>query len=109
MDKAVRNSFSEKVNKWWTKPFMENELKRRTRDKRDKISVEETRTSISDWKRHLRAIFEQIGGHIDHFMSTTLAVIWFRRPALLVLTNNVQDVTIFTIFKLLGLEFLVKL
>ena len=52
-------------------------------------------------KRRLRAVFEQKGPHFDHFMFTMVGVMWLFRLALLVLTKNIQNLIIFTIFELL--------
>ena len=46
--------------------FNECELKTRLKKCWDKISLREIRSTISSWKKRLRAVFEADGGHIDH-------------------------------------------
>jgi len=66
MDFTVWDSLSEKVYADRTKVFTENELKDRIREKWNEIPQAEIRKCISSWKKRLRAVCNQDGGHIDH-------------------------------------------
>ena len=47
----------------------ENELKEKIRGKCEEITLEEVRKSIWSFKKRLRAVCEQNGGHIDHLLN----------------------------------------
>ena len=65
-----------------------------------KYAWKESEIEFLRGKRCSLAVFEQNGGHMDHFMFTAVGVMKLPRPALLVLTKNFKNVIIFTILKL---------
>ena len=69
MDYTIWDSLSEKVYKGRTQKFTENELKEKIREKWEEITREEVRKSIGSFKKRLRAVCEQNGGHIDHLLN----------------------------------------
>ena len=69
MDYTIWDSLSEKVYKERTQKFTENELKEKIREKWEEITLEEVRKSIGSFKKRLRAVCEQNGGHIDHLLN----------------------------------------
>ena len=69
MDYTIWDSLSEKVYKGRTQKFTENELKEKIRGKWVEITLEEVRKSIGSFKKRLRAVCEQNGGHIGHLLN----------------------------------------
>ena len=69
MDYTIWDSLSEKVYKGRTQKFTENEQKEKIREKWEEITLEEVRKSIGSFKKRLRAVCEQNGGHIDHLLN----------------------------------------
>ena len=69
MDYTISDSLSEKVYKGRTQKFTENELKEKIQEKWEEITLEEVRKSIGSFKKRLRAVYEQNGGHIDHLLN----------------------------------------
>ena len=65
---TIWDSLAEKVYKGRTQKFTENELKEKIR-KWEEITLEEVRKSIGSFKKRLRAVCEQNGGHIDHLLN----------------------------------------
>lgn len=68
MDYSVWDSLSEKVYAGRTEKFTEQELKDRIKEKWDEITVAEIRKSITSWKKRLRLVNSEDGGHIDHLL-----------------------------------------
>ena len=69
MDYTIWDSLCEKIYKGSTQKFTENELKEKIREKREEITLEVVRKSIGSFKKRLRAVCEQNGGHIDHLLN----------------------------------------
>ena len=68
MDYSVWDSLSEKVYAGRTEKFTEQELKDRIEQMWGEITVGEIRKSISSWKKRLRLVHSEDGGHIDHLV-----------------------------------------
>ena len=69
MDYSVWASLSEKVYSGRKTVFKEEELKDTIRQKWSEISQDEVRKAILSWKKRLRAVCDQSGGHIDHLFN----------------------------------------
>ena len=69
MDYTIWDSLYEKVYKGRTQKFTENELKEKIWEKWEEITLEEVRKSIGSFKKRLRAVCEQNGGHIDRLLN----------------------------------------
>jgi ABC-type sulfate transport system substrate-binding protein len=68
MDYAMWDSLSETVYAGRTEKFTEQELKEKIQEKWAEISLAEIRKSIGTWKKRLRHVCGQDGGHIDHLL-----------------------------------------
>ena len=68
MYSCVWDSLSEKVYAGRTEKFTEQELKDRIEQMWGEITVGEIRKSISSWKKRLRLVHSEDGGHIDHLV-----------------------------------------
>jgi hypothetical protein len=66
MDYTMWDSLSEKVYAGRTEKFTEQELKDKIQENWAVISLAEIRKSIGAWKKRLRLVCGQDGGHIDH-------------------------------------------
>jgi len=66
MDYSIWNSLTNKVYHGQGKKFTEEELEERIRRAWDDITIDEIRMCILSWKKRLRAVCQQDGGHIDH-------------------------------------------
>ena len=66
MDYSIWDSLTNKVYHGRGKKFTEEELKERIRRAWDDITIDEIRMCILSWKKRLRAVCQQDGGHIDH-------------------------------------------
>ena len=69
MDYNVWDSLLEKVDSGRTTVFKEDELKNAIRQKWREISQNEVGQAILSWKKRLRAICDESGGHIDHLFN----------------------------------------
>jgi len=68
MDYAIWDALSEKVYSARTEKFTEEELKDKIREKWEEISTEYIQQTISSFKKRLRMVTAQDGGHIDHLL-----------------------------------------
>ena len=68
MDYAIWDALSEKVYSGRTEKFTEDELKAKILEKWEEISLESVRKTISSFKKRLRLVDDQDGGHIDHLL-----------------------------------------
>lgn len=66
MDYAIWDSLKEKVYEGRRDKFTEQALKDSILASWERISLEEIRKSISAWKKRLRCVVEEDGGHIEH-------------------------------------------
>ena len=65
---AVWDSLSQKVYAGKQDTFTENELKKQIRKCWKDITLEEIQKTISVWKKRLRTVVAENGGHIDHLV-----------------------------------------
>lgn len=68
MDYAIWNILAEKVYAKRNEKFSEDDLIARIKEAWDEIDLQQIRNSISSWKKRLRLIIKQNGGHIDHLL-----------------------------------------
>jgi len=68
MDYSIWDSLSQKVYSGRNTKFTETELKEKIIEAWDDILLNEVRHSISSWKKRLRVVCQQGGGHIDHLL-----------------------------------------
>ena len=68
MDYAIWDSLKEKVYANRRDKFTGDELKEKIRSAWDEISLDEIRNCISSWKKRLRLVCSQDGGHIEHLL-----------------------------------------
>ena len=54
--------------KGWRDKFSGDELKEKIRSAWDEISLDEIRNCISSWKKRLRLVCSEDGGHIEHLL-----------------------------------------
>lgn len=66
MDYAIWDSLKEKVYQGQREKLTEEQLKARILASWEQIPLEEIRKSISAWKKRLRLVAEEDGGHIEH-------------------------------------------
>ena len=68
MDYAVWDSLSQKVYAGKQDKYTENELKKHIRKCWKDITLGEIKKTISVWKKRLRTVVAENGGHIDHLV-----------------------------------------
>lgn len=66
MDYAIWDCLKEKVYRGKRDKFDQEQLKNRIVDAWSEITLEEIRSSIKVWKKRLRFVAEEEGGHIEH-------------------------------------------
>ena len=66
MDYPIWDSLNEKVYRGGQNKLTKQEIMNRTIISREEISIEKIRQSISAWKKRLRLVVEEDGGHNEH-------------------------------------------
>ena len=66
MDYCVWNLLNKKVYENRKEKFTTLEIKSKIQQSCEEIELEDIRKSISQWKKHLRLVCDEICGHVEH-------------------------------------------